>query len=172
VTLFQGRTARAVTGLGSAVRAVRRSGLVMLVCCAVLALSAGRSAGPATAVLLAGAVLQVVAEMQQSAGSWQLSFDLAPAGRTGEYQGFFGTGVTVARTLGPLVLTTLLLDWGTPGWLLFGTLTAGAAWATGPAARWAERSRTAGGPPCRASADGKRWPEGTWRRGGAVGSRP
>lgn len=142
VTLFQVRTARTVTGLGSAVRAVRRSGLVMLACCAVLALSAGRSAGPATAVLLAGAVLQVVAEMQQSAGSWQLSFDLAPAGRTGEYQGFFGTGVTVARTLGPLVLTTLLLGWGTPGWLLLGTLTAAAAWATGPAARWAERSRT------------------------------
>ncbi|MFI0941544.1 MFS transporter [Streptomyces sp. NPDC021020] len=143
VTFFQVRTARAVTGLGSALRAVRRSGLVMLACCAVFALSAGRSAGPAAAVLLAGAVLQVIAEMQQSAGSWQLSFDLAPADRIGEYQGFFGTGVTVARTLGPLVLTTLLLDWGTPGWLLLGALMAGAAYATGPAARWAARRQAA-----------------------------
>ncbi|MFI0900473.1 MFS transporter [Streptomyces sp. NPDC020983] len=143
VALFQVRSARAVTGLGSAVRAVRVSGLVMFACCAVFALSAGRSAGPATAVLLAGAVLQVVAEMQQSAGSWQLSFDLAPAGRIGEYQGFFGTGVTVARTLGPLVLTTLLLDWGPPGWLLLGALTAAAAHATGPAARWAARGGAA-----------------------------
>ncbi|WP_327287367.1 MFS transporter [Streptomyces sp. NBC_01198] len=138
VTLFQVRAARTVSGLGSALRALRRSGVVMLACCAVFALSAGRSAGPAAAVLVAGAVLQVIAEMQQSAGSWQLSFDLAPADRVGEYQGFFGTSVTVARTLGPLVLTTLLLDWGTPGWLLLGALMVVAAYATGPAARWAD----------------------------------
>lgn len=144
VTLFQVRAARAVTGLGSALRALRLSGLVMLACCAVFALSAGRSAGAAAAVLVVGAVLQVIAEMQQSAGSWQLSFDLAPADRIGEYQGFFGTGVTVARTLGPLVLTTALLEWGTPGWLLLGGLTAVAAYATGPAARRAARHREAG----------------------------
>ncbi|MFI0720817.1 MFS transporter [Streptomyces sp. NPDC021224] len=155
VTLFQVRTARSVTGIGSALRAVRLSGLVMLACCAVLALSEGRSAGPAAVVLVTGAVLQVVAEMQQSAGSWQLSFDLAPAHRIGEYQGFFGTGVTVARTLGPLVLTTLLLDWGTPGWLLLGALTAAAAYAMGPAARWAERTRTAREEPGAATAPGR-----------------
>ncbi|SHN09321.1 MFS transporter [Actinacidiphila paucisporea] len=143
VTLFQVRAARGIAGLGSALRAVRLSGLVMLACCAVFALSAGRSAGPATAILVAGAVLQVVAEMQQSAGSWQLSFDLAPPERIGEYQGFYGTSVTVARTLGPLVLTTMLLDWGTPGWLLLGGLMTVAAYATGPAARRADRHRAA-----------------------------
>lgn len=73
----------------------------------------------------AGAVLQVVAEMGQSAGSWQLSFELAPADRVGEYQGFFGTGVAVARTAGPLVLTALLLGGVTPV----------ASYAMGPAAR-------------------------------------
>ncbi|MFE0739351.1 hypothetical protein ACFW2N_31120, partial [Streptomyces sp. NPDC058855] len=71
----------------------------------------------------------------QSAGSWQLSFDLAPAERVGEYQGFFGTGVTVARTLGPLVLTSLVVGWGTPGWLLLGAATLGASYAMGPATR-------------------------------------
>ncbi|MGY4961542.1 MFS transporter [Streptomyces sp. 900105245] len=141
VTLFQVRAARAVTGIGSAVRVLRRSGLVMLASCAVFALSAGRSAWPAAAALIAGAVLQVVAEMQQSAGSWQLSFDLAPADRIGEYQGLFGTGVTVARTLGPLVVTWLLLGWGTPGWLLLGALMPVASCAMGPAARRAARRR-------------------------------
>ncbi|MFJ2828596.1 hypothetical protein ACIPC1_13635 [Streptomyces sp. NPDC087263] len=68
---------------------------------AVFALSSGVSAWVAVSALVAGAVLQVLAEMQQSAGSWQLAFDLAPADRMGEYQGFFGTGVTVARTMGP-----------------------------------------------------------------------
>ncbi|MFF4573177.1 MFS transporter [Streptomyces sp. NPDC001410] len=135
VTLFQVRAARAVTGLATAVRVLRRSGVVMFASCAVFALSAGQSAWPAAVILVAGAVLQVVAEMQQSAGSWQLSFDLAPADRMGEYQGFFGTGVTVARTLGPLVVTSLLMGWGTPGWLLLGALMPVAACAMGPAAR-------------------------------------
>lgn len=137
VMLFQVPMARGVTGLASATRAVRRSGLVMLGSCAVFALSAGVSTWVAVGVLVAGAVLQVIAEMQQSAGSWQLSFDLAPADRIGEYQGFFGTGVTVARTAGPLVLTALLVGWGTPGWLVLGGLILAAAYGMGPAARWA-----------------------------------
>jgi MFS family permease len=136
VMLFQVRMARGITGLASATRAVRRSGWVMLAACAVFALSAGASVWVAAGVLVVGAVLQVVAEMGQSAGSWQLSFELAPADRVGEYQGFFGTGVTVARTLGPLVLTTLLVGWGTAGWLLLGGATLVASYAMGPAVRW------------------------------------
>ncbi|MGA6219255.1 MFS transporter [Streptomyces umbrinus] len=146
VMLFQVRMARGVRGPVSATRAVRRSGLVMLASCAVFALSAGVSPWVAVAVLTVGAVLQAVAEMQQSAGSWQLSFDLAPADRVGEYQGFFGTGVTVARTAGPLVLTSLLVGWGTPGWLLLGGLMLAASYAMGPAVRWAMDSRSAAAP--------------------------
>ncbi|MFF8320565.1 MFS transporter [Streptomyces bobili] len=141
VTLFQVRAARGVTGLDSATRALRHSGWVMCAACALFALSAGASAWVAAGVLVAGAVLQVAAEMGQSAGSWQLSFDLAPADRVGEYQGLFGTGVTVARTLGPLCLTALLLRWGTPGWLLLGGLILAASYAMGPAARWAAAGR-------------------------------
>ncbi|MFD9327453.1 MFS transporter [Streptomyces sp. NPDC060065] len=137
VMVFQVRMARGVTGLASATRAIRRSGLVMLASCAVFALSSGVSPWVAVGALVAGAVLQVVAEMQQSAGSWQLAFGLAPADRMGEYQGFFGTGVTVARTMGPLVLTALLVGWGTPGWLLLGGVMLAASYAMGPATRWA-----------------------------------
>lgn len=135
VMLFQVRMARGIGGRASATRAVRRSGWVMLAACAVFALSAGASPWVAVAVLTVGAVLQVIAEMGQSAGSWQLSFELAPAERVGEYQGFFGTGVTVARTLGPLVMTSLVMGWGTPGWLLLGVATLGASYAMGPATR-------------------------------------
>ncbi len=145
VMLFQVRAARAVTGLGSALRAVRRAGWVMVAACVVFALSAGTSVWTAVGVLVLGAVLQVVAEMGQSAGSWQLSFDLAPADRVGEYQGLFGTGVTVARTLGPLVLTALLVEWGTPGWLLLGGAMLAASYAMGPAARRAAAGRAGEG---------------------------
>ncbi|NEC87870.1 MFS transporter [Streptomyces sp. SID12501] len=144
VMVFQVWMARGVSGLASATRAVRRSGWVMLAACAVFALSAGLSPWVAVGVLVVGAALQVVAEMGQSAGSWQLSFELATADRVGEYQGFFGTGVTVARTAGPLVLTTLLVGWGTPGWLLLGGVTLVASYAMGPAARKAATAGPAG----------------------------
>ncbi|MET9934086.1 MFS transporter [Streptomyces sp. NPDC006324] len=117
VMLFQVRATRSVTDLATAARAVRWSGAVMCAACAVFALSgalpgtssgAGRGAGTgagetgaAAAVLVLGAVLQVLAEMRHSAGAWQIGFALAPADRIGQYQGFHGTGVPVARTLGP-----------------------------------------------------------------------
>lgn len=146
VAAFQVRAARGVTSLGAAVRAVRRSGWIMLASCAVFALSAaGVPVGAAVVVLVVGAVLQVAGEMLHSAGSWQIGFGLAPDGRVGEYQGFFGTGVTVARTAGPLVLTALLVTWGVPGWLLLGGLFVGASYAMGPAVRWAGRSRPGDG---------------------------
>lgn len=141
VMLFQVRTARSVTGLATAARAIRRSGALMLLTCGVFTLSAGRSPWVAGTVLVAGSVLLVTAEMLQSAGSWQLGFDLAPPGRIGEYQGFFNTGTTVARTLGPLLLTALLVGMGAAGWLLLGGLFLVASYALGPAARWAEGTR-------------------------------
>lgn len=141
VMLFQVRTARAVRGIPTAVRALRRSGALMVLTCVVLAMSAVDSPWAAVAALAGGSVLLVAAEMLHSAGSWQLSFDLAPTGRVGEYQGFFGTGVTVARTLGPLVLTGLLLGRGTVGWLLLGGTVLAASYALGPAARWAAGTR-------------------------------
>ncbi|MFG3506620.1 MFS transporter [Streptomyces sp. NPDC047821] len=140
VMLFQVRTAAAVTGLAGAVRTVRTGGALMLAACAVFALP-GVVPGPvwgAVAALLVGAVLLVWGEMRQSAGAWQIAFDLAPAGRQGQYQGFFGTGVPVARMLGPVLLTTLVLGGGVLGWLVLGALFLVAGVAMGPAVRWAE----------------------------------
>ncbi|MFE6130875.1 MFS transporter [Streptomyces sp. NPDC056437] len=145
VMLFQVRTAAAVRDLPSATRTVRRGGVVMLASCAVFALSAaaGVPAQVAVAVLLAGAALQVWGEMMQSAGAWQIGFDLAPAGRHGQYQGFFGAGVPVARMLGPVLLTTLVVGLGVIGWLILGALFLTAGLAMGPAVRWAGKARTA-----------------------------
>ncbi|MEU1348298.1 MFS transporter [Streptomyces sp. NPDC005795] len=143
VMLFQVRTARSVNSIPTAARALRRSGALMALTCTVFAMSAADSPWVAVTALAGGSVLLVAAEMLHSAGSWQLSFDLAPAGRTGEYQGFFGTGVTVARTLGPLLLTALLVGSGTAGWLLLGGTVLAASYALGPAARWAAGVRAA-----------------------------
>ncbi|MEU7035465.1 hypothetical protein ABZ958_17510 [Streptomyces sp. NPDC046237] len=62
---------------------------------------------------------------------------LAPAGRIGHYQGFYGTGVPGARTLGPLLVTALLVTWGVPGWLLLGGIFLLTGAATKPVVSWA-----------------------------------
>ncbi|WP_327358511.1 MFS transporter [Streptomyces sp. NBC_01304] len=145
VMLFQVPMAKSVTGLPTASRAVLKSGVIMLATCVVFALSGNGGPVVAGTILIAGSVLLVIAEMWQSAGSWQIGFDLAPAGRIGEYQGFFGTGVTIARTLGPLVLTALLVGWGFGGWLLLGGVFLVASYAMGPVVRWAEGTRAGAG---------------------------
>ncbi|MCO5972326.1 MFS transporter [Actinoallomurus soli] len=125
-------------------RATRRAGVLMAASCAVYAMSGAGSGVVVTVVLLvAGALVQVFGEMLHGAGGWELSFALAPEGRHGQYQGFYGMAPQCARMAGPLVLTTLLLGWGGPGWLLLGAafLTAGAA--MGPVTRYAERAHAA-----------------------------
>lgn len=140
VVLFQVKVAARLSGVGTAARMVRRSGVVLLASCLAFALSAaGSSPWTSFAVLVAGALVQVVGEMMQSAGTWEISFDLAPADKQGQYQGFFGTGTSVARMLGPALLTTVVVGWGTAGWLLVGLVFLGAGWAMGPAVRWAQR---------------------------------
>ncbi|MER8184818.1 MFS transporter [Kitasatospora sp. NPDC094015] len=144
VVLFQVRVAGRVDGLRTAARSVRFAGLVLAASCAGFALSASGSAPWAAAgVLLVSAALQVGGEMLLAAGSWEIGFGLAPADQQGQYQGFFGSGVAVARTVGPLLLTWLIIGWGAPGWLVLGGVFALAGAAMGPAVRWAERSRTA-----------------------------
>ncbi|MFS1301066.1 MFS transporter [Streptosporangium longisporum] len=142
VVLFQVRVARRVTDLGSASASVRLAGAVMFAACVVFALSSAVSgAWAAGLVLLLGACLQVAGEMLQASGAWEIGFDLAPAGRQGQYQGFFGSGAAVARMLGPLLLTTLIVVWGTPGWLVMGGVFLVSGLATGPAVHWARRTR-------------------------------
>ncbi|GAB3424368.1 MFS transporter [Flindersiella endophytica] len=142
VVLFQVRIARRVRSSALATRFSRRAGWVMLAACLTFALAAARSsAWVATGVLLVAAGLQVLAEMMQGAAAWKVSFDLAPAGAHGQYQGLFGSGVAVARMAGPALLTTLILGGGIAGWLGLGLLFVAAGTAFGSAVRWAERTR-------------------------------
>lgn len=140
VALFQVRVARQVTDLRSAARTTARGGALMLVACLVYALSGGPvGLWGAIAALLVAAVIQVFGEMMQGAGGWELSFALAPDGKQGQYQGFYGMAPQIARMLGPVLVTTLLVGWGIPGWLVLGALFLVAGLAVGPAVRLAER---------------------------------
>lgn len=144
IVLCQVSVANRVTSLNSATRHIRYAGGTLLVACAVFATSGfGAPAWLAVAILLVAAALQSGAEMMQASGAWEISFGLAPEGRHGQYQGFFGSGFTVARMLGPLLVTTVVLGWGTAGWLVLGAVFLAAGIAMGPAVHWAARTRPA-----------------------------
>ncbi|MEV5571790.1 MFS transporter [Spirillospora sp. NPDC052269] len=138
VVLCQVRVSRRVDGPRGAVRASRRAGALMLAACGVYALSAAHvGAAAAVAILVAAALIQVLAEMLHSASAAELGFGLAQDGRQGQYQGFFGMAPQLARMAGPMVLTSLLVGWGSPGWLVLGALFLLSGLAVGPVVRLA-----------------------------------
>lgn len=143
VTLLQVRLSRGTDDAAGAARAQRRSGVFLLAGCVVLALAAGQPVWVAMVTLIGGAILHVFGELLQAAGSWGLSYELAPPHAIGQYQGLYGMGQQVSNIAAPAVMTTVVVGWGLPGWILFGVLFLAAGLAVPPVTRWAERTRTA-----------------------------
>ncbi|MFF6790763.1 MFS transporter [Streptomyces filamentosus] len=141
VVALQVRAARGVTGLDQAARAFRSGGLLVAAACLAIACAADRAPVTAAIVLLAAVVLLTFGEVTSQAGSWALSYDLAPEHAQGTYQGIYQTGISVSQALGPGLLTALVLPHGMAGWVGLATCFAGAALALPAAARWAERER-------------------------------
>ncbi|GAB2684851.1 MFS transporter [Kribbella swartbergensis] len=118
VVLLQIRVARGTEHLAGAARAGRRAGVLLAVACAVLALTDVTSGAVTIALLLVAALAHVLGEMLQSAGGWGISFELAPPGAHGQYQGAYAMGREAGDMIAPLLLTTLAINQGWPGWLL------------------------------------------------------
>lgn len=140
VLLLQLPAARAVTGLLGAAASVRRGGWALLAAClAFWAASVPASPVLACVALVAGIALQVLGEVWLAAGSWEIGFGLADPDRPGQWQGLYSSAIPVARALGPLALTALVLGWSGPGWLVLGGILLAASLAITPVVRWAMR---------------------------------
>jgi MFS-type transporter involved in bile tolerance (Atg22 family) len=94
----------------------------------------------AIVVLGAGCVLLTLGEMSQQASAWSLSYGLAPEDRQGEYLGAFAMGTRIYDSLGPILVTSLILGLGQLGWVLLGLMYAGLALGLSAAAHWASRA--------------------------------
>lgn len=147
VVLLQVRAARPVSSTAAAVTASRRGALALGAACLVFA-AASLTDSPSVALLVVGmgAVVQVSGEVLVAAGTWHLGFALADPDRPGQWQGLFASGLPLARSLGPVLMTALVLGWSGPGWLVVALVLAGAGAALGPVAAWGERRRPP--PPC------------------------
>lgn len=120
VGVFQVRAARRIRGINSALIAVRDAGLVIGISCALFAFADHAPVGVAIAMILTSAVAYTVGEMWHSAGSYGLSFDLAPEDGHGEYQALYGAFASVGQAFSPALLMVATVDGGTSGWLLLG----------------------------------------------------
>ncbi|MGY0019469.1 MFS transporter [Streptomyces sp. YJ-C3] len=139
VALLQVRATRGVEDLSGAVRAMRRSGLLLALSCAVFACTAGLSPLWALTVLVVGAVVQVLAEVLSAAGGWTVGYGLADARAQGVYQGVFNSGQAAATMAAPALVTATAIDHGTAGWAVLGVLFVAAGLGVGPAVRRARR---------------------------------
>jgi Major Facilitator Superfamily len=139
IALLQVRVSRAMVSPCAAARGAVLSGGALALSCVLFALTAG---GSGVTLLLVAAAVHTAGELLFVAASWGLSIPLMPPERPGEYQGVFATGEATALMAAPALMTTLVADWGQPGWLVLAAIFLLPVVATVPVTRWALRTRT------------------------------
>jgi MFS family permease len=102
--------------LAGAVRALRRAGLALAGCCALVAVAGVLPRWSAAGALVLATVLLTLGELWQSGGAWAVSYEFAPAHARVRYLSVFGLGVTVQDVAGPAVLTAGVVAAGWPAW--------------------------------------------------------
>lgn len=142
VVSLQVRTSRKVDSNAAAARAVRRAAVAFLAGMALIAASGGMPRVPAAGLIIVGVVVHTIGELWHAAGSFELSFGLAPAHAQGQYSGLFGMGHGLTNAAAPTILALFCIDWGARGWLAMGAIFIGVGLAMPYVARWAERTRT------------------------------
>ncbi len=141
IALFQVNVSRRMDAPLRAARGAVLSGAALAASCVLFALTAGGGGPLVVALLLAGGVAHVAGELLFVAASWGLSIPLMPRDAAGEYQGVFATGEAAALLVAPVLMTTLVAEWGAPGWLVLAGIFLVPAAAALPATRWALATR-------------------------------
>jgi MFS-type transporter involved in bile tolerance (Atg22 family) len=124
VAIFvQARVARWVSSYLRATQAQRLAGIALALCCGCLAGSALPGTAVASAVLLIAGVLCLSAgELLTVSSAWEVSFRLAPDGRSAEFFATYGLGRAGSQVVGPIIITVAVLALGVPGWLSLAAL--------------------------------------------------
>ncbi|MFG1678422.1 hypothetical protein [Micromonospora sp. NPDC049282] len=97
--------------------------------------------------LVAAAMLLIVAELVESAGTWGLTATLPPAAQRGAYVGAFGLGSQLQFLVAPAGLTALGVSTGGWGWYPAAAIFVLVGLAIVPVVARAERTPRLGGAP-------------------------
>ncbi|MEU4164926.1 MFS transporter [Actinoplanes sp. NPDC026670] len=110
--------ARGVTGLTTALRAVRVSSTFFVISC-LITLATHDTVGWVTIALVwLGHVTVTGAELYLSAANWTFEAELMDPRRRGAYQGASEMSATLGKVWAPAVYTFLAMNWGATGWLI------------------------------------------------------
>lgn len=140
--LLQTRIGSRIETLRDGGKAFRTAGLLFLLSCPMMALTAHAPVWAAAGLAVAAIFVHSLGEIWESSAGFALGFGLAPDHAQGQYQGLLGLGFSAGQALAPAILTTVVLGLGTAGWLLLGAFFA-AAGAAGPSIeRWGTRTRS------------------------------
>ncbi|MFD5433824.1 MFS transporter [Kitasatospora sp. NPDC127067] len=125
VVLLQLRVSAWAEGALGAAAALRWYGVTVLGGCLLIVLATGVGPVVASVALLGAAVLITLAELLRSVSSWELAVVLAPPGARASYLGVAGMSQSVQKSVGPLLLTGVVMAAGPLGWLGLGAATVG-----------------------------------------------
>lgn len=130
-TLFQVSTARGAEDVRTAGYLQRRGGYWLALGALTYASSALTDVGwISAAVLLVGAAVHVTGELLASSGSFGIGFGLPPDHLQGQYQAVWSLGWGMSGVVGPVLLTTVILQSGIAGWVAIAGLFALAGFLT------------------------------------------
>lgn len=142
VVLLQVRASRSAATLPAAVRQARRAGMLLALSCGFMFLTAHLPVMAVVPVLVLWAVVFTLGELAQSSSGFYFGFELAPDTAQGAYQSVFALGPGIMRSLAPGLLSLVVLDHGSAGWLWLGALFAVAGVLTAACAGRAGRRLT------------------------------
>ncbi|MFF8940362.1 MFS transporter [Streptomyces paradoxus] len=150
VVTLQVATGRNVDTTEAAGRRMRWAGVA--VAAGLLLMLAAEKPSPwiSAALLLTAVAVYTLGELWHSAAAMEYSFGLAASHAQGQYSGVFGLGGGVAEALAPVLLGSLALGLGRPGWYLLGAMFLITGLIAGPLIAWTVRhapQRSAGHTP-------------------------
>ncbi|WP_018681419.1 MFS transporter [Actinokineospora enzanensis] len=120
--LFQAAVARRLGSLRRAGIACLGAAVALAATCGVYAITASTAGVLTITLAITGIVALTTGELLQSAGAWEISYDLAPPEQRGVYLGVFSLGVVGAEILGPSLYGGVVLPLGPLGWAILAAL--------------------------------------------------
>jgi MFS family permease len=141
VACFQNKLSRLAEKVESAARLAVYCGVVLAVACLLFALTYHRGGLDVIALLFLAAAVATFAELLYFASAWGLSVGLTSGDAHGEYQSTFALGPATALSFAPVLMTTLVVGWGVPGWGVLALVFLAGALPTVPVSNWALRTR-------------------------------
>jgi hypothetical protein len=118
VVALQVRVTRRAVSTAGAAQLQQWAFLALALACLIISPSSRLGAFPATGVLLAGTVLLTFGEMWGEGAWWSLRYNLAAPSAQGSYGAAFALGQAGPSVLGPVLVTSLAVSLGGPGWLI------------------------------------------------------